>query len=33
MDRRFEVVYAMKYPAPDALYRDVPEETLDQVGP
>ncbi len=33
MDRRLEVVDAMKYSAPDALYRDVPEEPLDQVDP
>jgi hypothetical protein len=33
LDRFFEVVYAVKNPAPNALHRDVPEETLDQVDP
>ncbi len=33
LDRRFEVVDAVERPAPDALYRDVSEESLDQVDP
>jgi hypothetical protein len=33
LDRRFEVVDAMKYSSPDALYRDAPEETPDEVDP
>jgi hypothetical protein len=33
LDGFFEVVDAVEYAAPDTLYRDVPEEPLDQVDP